>query len=235
MKQVLPRLGNDQTVDFYYLDKVFMMGKEGTIETKRQFGVEVMGKKNIETDVAMIQFIEQLFELYSLPYAIEIGHQGFVNQLIKVLDLNESTANQFKQLLIDKKMHGVKTLLPNLQPGYDRLIEAMIKNTLHLKGIETLIKDNNLNQSLLDELKTLNVIEGAVKQDNVWFDLSIVNAFDYYNGPVYKAYITGYKEAVLSGGRYDYLTLELGKKSNALGFSLELDVYINEVINRENA
>ena len=41
--------------------------------------------------------------------------------------------------------------------------------------------------------------------DNIMIDLGLVHKIDYYTGVVFRGYIEGAGEAVLSGGRYDNL------------------------------
>ncbi|MBR5741934.1 MAG: ATP phosphoribosyltransferase, partial [Firmicutes bacterium] len=46
---------------------------------------------------------------------------------------------------------------------------------------------------------------------------------NYYSGIVFKGYLAGIPEAVLSGGRYDRLMRKLGRKSKAAGFAVYTD------------
>ena len=46
---------------------------------------------------------------------------------------------------------------------------------------------------------------------------------NYYDNVVFKGFIDGIGESVLSGGRYDRLLARMGKKSGAIGFAVYLD------------
>ena len=59
--------------------------------------------------------------------------------------------------------------------------------------------------------------------DKVRIDFSVINDMGYYNGVVFKGFVNGVPDSILSGGRYDRLLNRLGKKSNALGFAVYLD------------
>ena len=50
-----------------------------------------------------------------------------------------------------------------------------------------------------------------------------MNDINYYDGIIFKGYINGIPDSVLSGGRYDRLLERLGKKSGAIGFAVYLD------------
>jgi ATP phosphoribosyltransferase regulatory subunit len=46
----------------------------------------------------------------------------------------------------------------------------------------------------------------------------------YYSGIVFKGYINGIPQSVLSGGQYDLLMKRMGRKSGAVGFAVYLDL-----------
>ena len=52
---------------------------------------------------------------------------------------------------------------------------------------------------------------------------SVVNDCNYYDGVIFKGFINGIPDSVLSGGRYDRLLLKMGKKCGAIGFAVYLD------------
>ena len=60
--------------------------------------------------------------------------------------------------------------------------------------------------------------------DKIRVDFSVVNNMKYYNGLVFKGFIDGVPEGVLSGGRYDGLVARMGKKAGAIGFAVYLDL-----------
>ena len=59
--------------------------------------------------------------------------------------------------------------------------------------------------------------------EKLYVDFSIVNDMNYYDGIIFKGFINGIFDSVLSGGRYDRLMEKLGKKMGAIGFAVYLD------------
>ena len=57
----------------------------------------------------------------------------------------------------------------------------------------------------------------------VRFDLGMVHQIDYYTGVVFRGYVEGAGDAVLSGGRYDNLVGVFGREAQAIGFSVDVD------------
>ena len=78
------------------------------------------------------------------------------------------------------------------------------------------------------ELKELcNLLKDSEYYNKIKIDFSLVGDINYYNGVIFKGYINGIAESVLSGGRYDKLAQKLGKTCSAIGFAVYLDLLEN--------
>ena len=62
-------------------------------------------------------------------------------------------------------------------------------------------------------------------------DLGLVNRTDYYTGVIFRGYIDGCGEAILSGGRYDKLISEFGYDIPATGFAANVDAIAKTIGN----
>jgi ATP phosphoribosyltransferase regulatory subunit len=65
----------------------------------------------------------------------------------------------------------------------------------------------------------LSALEG-----NVIVDFSVVDNIHYYNGFVFRGFISDIPDPVLSGGQYDKLMKKLGRTSGAIGFAVYADL-----------
>ena len=76
-------------------------------------------------------------------------------------------------------------------------------------------------------LKELEEISILIKETNYKdytnCDLSMIGKFDYYEGIMIKGYYANVYKEVLSGGRYDSLTEEFGRRIGAIGFCIDVD------------
>ena len=57
----------------------------------------------------------------------------------------------------------------------------------------------------------------------VFLDFSLINDMSYYNGVIFRGFVSGIPSAVLSGGRYDPLLHRFGRNIGACGFAIYLD------------
>ena len=53
--------------------------------------------------------------------------------------------------------------------------------------------------------------------------MSVTGDIGYYNGIVFKGFVSGIPTAVLSGGEYGGLLKKMGKVENAIGFAVYMD------------
>ncbi|MBR5869056.1 MAG: ATP phosphoribosyltransferase regulatory subunit, partial [Clostridia bacterium] len=72
-----------------------------------------------------------------------------------------------------------------------------------------------------------NLFRGSEYENRVRLNLSLVDDMKYYNGLVFKGYLAGIWESVLSGGRYDTLPQRMGRKAGAVGFAVYMDLLEN--------
>jgi ATP phosphoribosyltransferase regulatory subunit len=231
IKQVIERKEDNDIYNLFYSDYIFSYDNF-ELKSKRQFGVEVIGDSKMESDISIIELIKELLQLFNLDYMIEIGDQKFISIVLENMDLSSQKKNMIKQKLITKNLYELEELLTKKTP-YEELLFLLLRVEDDLQEIKRFLKEFSLDQRLINEINKLINMKELLNDGSITFDLSIINMYDYYNGPIYKGYIKGYKRQILSGGRYDYLTEKFGKLCGALGFSIDMDAVIMEVLNND--
>lgn len=232
IKQVIPRMEEGLEVEFYYLDNVFSYSESGRIRTTRQFGVEVIGNPSVQADVDIIQLIDRIFATYRVDIVLEIGNQKWIELVLDNLGITQDQKRELRTFIIAKNVGEVQRLLTNTTSPYKELLLMVLYSEQNVEDYIAFITNNELDPMLLTEIERLNVIKQAIGNGHIIIDLSMINPFDYYNGPIFKGYIAAYQTDIVRGGRYDYLTEEYGRQTPALGFSLDVDVLVKEVVRR---
>ena len=59
--------------------------------------------------------------------------------------------------------------------------------------------------------------------ERLYLDFSVINDMRYYDGVIFKGFVNGIPDSILSGGRYDRLAEKFGKPTEAIGFAVYLD------------
>jgi len=232
IKQVIPRMTDDDFLKLFYLDNVYAYGQGGQMKASRQFGVEMIGGDAYKKEEELFTFIEGLLNQYQMSYEIEIGNQLFIDILIGEMTDNRQVKTNIKDALMKKNIQQLRQAL-DMDNLYAKLLIMLLEPNNDIISIKTFIESNELNTKLIDEInRTLTMIEN-INQSNITIDLSLISPYDYYNGPIFKGYIKGYPNDVFRGGRYDTLTKKYGRLTKALGFSLDIGPFMKEVLRNE--
>lgn len=236
MRQIMPRFQDDMVLKIFYNASIFSKSSINQIDIIRQFGVEFIGEENKTADLEIINIASSIFNLFNLEYMIEISDTRILESIMDAMSLNELEQNEFKDILYRKSMYDLRNFIEE-KPMIAQLKEFLYQLFSFQGNIDDLdkklntFKINGQIRKAFDDLKER--IKSIADQENVMIDLSLVSTYDYYDGILFKGYIKGSKEEVLSGGRYDPLTESYGRRVPAIGFTLNTQEIIKEVLTYE--
>lgn len=229
--------GEPLPLRLFYTQPVYSATRSmsGKSEETLQTGVELIGNASLKADLEIITTaIQSLIELRRENFRIEIGHIGIFNTLINKLSISDDDKEQIR-LFIEAKNY------PALNDMLDKLSEcteiSIIKQLPRMFGGEEVFSqasnliDDKEALEILDYLKNIyKNLEALGLGDKITVDLGIVNRTDYYTGIVFKGYVEGVGESVLSGGRYDTLISQYGEDVGAVGFALNIDAIARAIL-----
>ena len=144
-------------------------------------------------------------------------HAGYI-MLLDSFDKLDGDTTPMAEFLKEARKRGIKTsidLVSETSGSFHKIATAalphcdyVIINEIEAGAIVGIdVRDNN----------------GALNDQNVHVDFSVVNDMKYYNGFAFKGFIEGVPTGILSGGQYDGLMKKMGKTSQAIGFAVYLD------------
>lgn len=233
MRQIIPRIQNQMVLKVFYNSTIFVKSSSNQIDTIRQFGVEYIGEEDIKADLEIINLTSSIFNAFKLDYIIEISDTKILDNIIDVLELSDQEQNEFKDILFRKSLYDLKKFIDQkpMISQMKRFLNQFFTLQGSIEEVEDKLKAFRINGQIkkaFDDLKKR--LEYISNQDLVMIDLSLVSTYDYYDGILFKGYIKGSKEEVLSGGRYDPLTENYGRRIPAIGFTLNTQEIIKEVL-----
>lgn len=229
IKSLIPRWEEDLILKLFYHSTVYKnTGKEG-IKEIRQFGCEYLGEKSIEADKEIVNMSLDILQRFGEKFILEVGNSNYINGLLSEFKLKEYEENKLKNLILRKNKIEIKSYIKKLHIKEE--IKETLLNLFELNGNieEVLSKAKKLytNDLMNKSLKELEEISLIIKESNckeyINFDLSMVGKFDYYEGIMIKGYYSNVYKEILSGGRYDSLTEEFGRRVPAIGFCIDVD------------
>ena len=211
----------------YYDQKVYRSNPahNGGNREIPQCGVELIGADGLRADVEIIATaIDALRSCGASRFHVELGHAAFFRDLAGRLALSEEMMEQMRGVIEGKNFAALNTLLAPF--AGDPATNALKQLSRLFGGVEVLDEAERLagRTEPVDYLRRLyDELSAAGYGQYVRFDLGMVHQIDYYTGVVFRGYVQGAGEAVLSGGRYDNLVGVFGRNAQATGFSVDVD------------
>lgn len=214
----------------YYNENVYRVS-DGTHQFKEimQTGLECIGDIDLYDVFEAVMLAARSLECISHKYVLEISHLGILSAVLDSISSDESFCRRAMGYISEKNAHDLSRLCAECgvsEADCERLSSfiniygSRDEVLAHLEGICT-----GEAADALSELRSLSsMLDGAGLGDKVIFDFSVVNDMGYYSGIVFKGFLDGICQGVLSGGRYDRLMSKMGRSCGAVGFALYLDL-----------
>lgn len=194
-----------------------------------QTGVECIGDINLYDIYEMIVMAAESLSLISDDFVLEISHLGLLSSLLDNICKNSSLKNEAIKYISDKNAHDLARICDendvaeNDKNALQKFVSIYGERNNVLQELKTL--DEYVNKDNINILKTLSyMLDNLSCSGKIKFDFSAVSDMNYYNGIVFKGYINGLSQSVLTGGQYDNLLYKMGRKSGAIGFAIYLDL-----------
>ena len=221
----------DMQVRLCYVGNTFVNSSsyQGKLKEVCQIGAELINDCSSDADGEMIALtIECLQRAGLTEFQVDIGHADFFLGLVEEAGLKDSEVDELKALLENKNMFGVEDFLENKK--IDENLKELFVKLPELFGDEesfSYVRSKTKNERVLNavaRLETLNsILETYGLSDYATFDFSMLSHYNYYTGVIFKAYTYGTGEPVATGGRYDHLVEQFGKRASAIGVAIVLD------------
>ena len=215
------------TQKVYYNENVYRVSK-GTNSFKEimQVGLECMGQVDDYCISEVITLAARSLDAVSNEFVLDISHQGILKSVLDNLGIEEEYKTDVIKFIEEKNANGIETVLS--AAGKDStLIKKLISTYGSCDRVFPLLDEitTEENKDIIDNFKYIvKSIENAGFKNKISIDFSLVSDMNYYNGFVFKGFISGIASAVLSGGQYDKLMKKMNKGCSAIGFAVYVDM-----------
>ena len=208
----------------YYREHVYRPGKndQGFREIM-QIGLECMGRIDTYCIFEVLLLAVQSLKTISDHCVLDLSHMGLMSRLLDAAGLYGIARKQAIQLIGNKNVHELRKICAEAGVEPDalvRLAQISGKPVTVLPELEELFAQA---PELLQMKQLLNALEKS-GVDCVNIDFSVVNDMNYYNGIVFRGFVEGVPEGVLSGGQYDGLMRKMNRSEKAIGFAIYPDL-----------
>ncbi len=222
--------GDRSTHKLCYNENVYRTssGSDGFREIM-QTGLECIGQIDGYSECEVIMLAMESLRTVSEDYILDISHMGLIDGLLSEAGIDEDQRAELVRMIESKNINSIRALCRELGVSADMSDKICFLTELYMPIGSALdaIRGCIVGERMQNAFDSLSDISEAMKEyglcDRLYFDFSIVNDVNYYDGLCFKGFINGIPDSVLSGGRYDKLLYRLGKSLGAIGFAVYLD------------
>lgn len=210
----------------YYKENVYRVtrGSHGYREIM-QLGLEAMGDLDDYCVTEVLSLAAESLSQISQTSVLEISHLGIIKELTDCIDIPLEKREQLVKLIGEKNPHELTALCRDCGIGQENI--DLLKWVATASGTpEEMLPQirsrlaGYVSAGTLDQFETvLSALSG-----NLRVDFSVVDNIHYYNGFVFRGFVSGIPDRVLSGGQYDKLMKKMNRTAGAIGFAVYTDL-----------
>ncbi len=213
----------------YYDENVYRVSK-GTKSFKEimQVGLECLGDVDDYCIYEVLMLASKSLTTISENSVLDISHLGIVSGIMEKINLSTESTNILLDCIENKNSHGIDLVCEkeNVCEEDKKVLTALVSTYGVIEDVlpKLEIFENEYTKDAVNQLKSvcLELIRAGIK--NVRIDFSVINDMKYYNGIVFKGFVSGIPTGILSGGQYDKLMRKMKRNESAIGFAVYLDL-----------
>ena len=195
-----------------------------------QTGLECFGAVDCKCISEVLQLSIDSLRAVCNDYALLVSNLDILSCFINELTDNPEIKASLIKSVNEKNLHAINSICRDnaLNSGAANRLEKLLSlkgNMSYVISETQKICAGTQSENAFAELsEVLSFFKSSPDSDKIQIDFSVTGDMNYYNGIIFKGYISGVPGNVLSGGQYDRLMKKMGRKSNAVGFAVYLDL-----------
>ena len=195
-----------------------------------QLGAEIFGHDGLEADLEALDLAQALIQEAGLTgVRFDLGDARIFPAVLETTGLDARQQSELRDAMATKNQASVAALSQSLKPPVREALAFLVQAYGDLSLLDEANKALKAFPKALKALDDLRWLARHLVNLPVSFDLADMSGYAYYTGVRFAAYSPGCSDAVLRGGRYDEVGAAFGRKRPAVGFSLDLKTWVQQV------
>ncbi|MBR7111342.1 MAG: ATP phosphoribosyltransferase regulatory subunit [Clostridia bacterium] len=214
----------------YYQENVYRVsGRTHTFREIMQLGLECIGDVDAFCRFEVLTLAAKSLKAISPNAVLDVSHLGIVSAVLDSIGVTDATRQGLLRCIGEKNVHELRAIATSANVAPERLdalcalVSSYGKPAAVLPSLMPLLYPLAPANILSDFSALLTALESSPVGDIVRLDFSVIGNIGYYNGLVFKGFVDGVPDGLLSGGEYNGLMRKMGKSEDAIGFAVYLD------------
>ena len=218
----------DTVQKLYYNENIYRVAKGAkSFREMMQVGLECLGDVDDYCIREVLALAAKSLNCISAENVLSVSHLGLIWDIFDTMGVPNSCREALIQAIGDRNAAALEQICTNAAVADSDI--SLLKKIVNIKGalfssvkqVQTLLAGRMDSPALIQLSKIAQSMDESLGL--VQLDFSVVDNLHYYNGIVFKGYISGVPTSVLSGGQYDKLMQKMGRKASAVGFAVYMD------------
>jgi len=217
------RLTDDPLYKVYYNENVYRISSLSHRYSEiSQTGLECIGEVDAGCKAEVLSLAAASLRMISEDSILSVSHLDILSESVRAMGLSPEEEKEVLKCIADKNIRGIRAAAGEEKTGK---LEELIASGGRPAEVFPRLKALGCNETYLKELEELiGKLEENGFAEMIRIDFSIVNDQTYYNGIVFRGFVSGIPFRVLAGGQYDGLLKKIGRDGSAIGFAVYLDM-----------
>lgn len=214
----------------YYHENVYRISaKTKQFKEIVQVGLECLGDIDLYDVFETVLLAAKSLATISENFVLDISHLGIVGGALKEINRGDAFEKEVLRVIAEKNAHGLRAICESYGVGQAETEKLLALVSVYgspepaLEKLAPYYAKGGTEKAFAFLSALCALLKNTEYADKIRLDFSVVNDRNYYDDIVFKGFVDGVGEGVLSGGRYDKLMDKMGKKSGAIGFATYLD------------
>lgn len=215
----------------YYSENVYRVShKTHRFKEFTQSGLECIGDIDISDIYEVLSLAAKSLAVFSENFVLDVSHLGILSKVLTAASTDTAFSEEATRLIAEKNRHEIEMLCKrfSVSDEHTDMINELVGIYGDVKEVMprlAVICEKAGAEDAYGELELLcALLSESEFNGNIKLDFSVVNDMNYYNGIVFKGFLKGIPEGVLSGGEYGTLMQRMGKNADSIGFAIYLDL-----------
>ena len=215
----------------YYNENVYRVSKGNhSFKEIMQVGLEALGNIDDYCIYEVLKLAADSLVCTNKTSILEFSHLGLLSELLDYIGIQKEERAKVMHYIAAKNTHELMNLCHSLEIPEEK--SALLKYIVSIYGkieevlpqLQEMLTGIVSEEVLSSFTKIAKSLQNCNRKELFRIDFSIVSDIRYYNGFVFRGFIQGIPNHVLSGGQYDTMMQKMKRTSKAIGFAVYLDV-----------
>ena len=190
-----------------------------------QAGVECIGDIDDPCIAETLMLAIESLQTISPDCVLDVSHLDIDNEMVEELGLEPDLRREALKCIGEKNLHELDALCAGADPAAVARLKTLVQTSGKAAEVLPALRALGAAPEAVEQLASLTAALDALGLGApLRIDFSVVGNMNYYNGIVFKGFVSGVPAGVLSGGQYDKLMRKMHRSERAIGFAVYLDM-----------